>query len=132
MAVLALVYRLIKGSRITHQEYDDNIQFLDEKIDGLHVNVDVLVKTANYTAVSGDVIFVDTSGGSFTITLPATWTKNDWIVIKDYKGSCAAFPLTVARNGSNIGGAAEDMTISTDYLGLRMTAIDAAIGWAPS
>jgi hypothetical protein len=65
-------------------------------------------KTENYTAVSGDGIIADTTGGSFTITLPATPSLGDYIVILD-GGNWSVNNLTVARNGSTIEGEATDV-----------------------
>jgi len=76
-----------------------------------------IVKTANYTAVSGDRILANTSGGVFTVTLPATPATGDYVEIADGGGSFAANNLTVARNGSTIMALSEDMTFSTDNIG---------------
>lgn len=74
------------------------------------------VKTANYTTASGDKISADTiTTGAFTLTLPASPVAGDWVEIID-GGSGYGFAtnnLTVARNGSTIEGAAENMTCST-------------------
>jgi hypothetical protein len=85
-------------------------------------------KTANYTAVSGDRIFADASGGPFTITLPAT---GDVIVIKtDSTANAVAVAGTI--NG-DAGGAtidAEDhgalFSWSTVH-GWRVVAVTAAV-----
>jgi hypothetical protein len=68
-------------------------------------------KTTNYTAVSGDQIIADTSGGTFTITLPASPTTGAIVIITD-GGNFATTNLTVARNSSTIQGLAEDLTIN--------------------
>ena len=67
-------------------------------------------KTANYTAVAGDKIVADTTGGTFTITLPATPTTGASVVIAD-GGDWQTTNLTVGRNGSTIEGAAENLTL---------------------
>jgi hypothetical protein len=69
-----------------------------------------LVKTTTYTAVAGDSIIANTSGGVFTITLPASPSAGDTVVIAD-GNDWATNNLTVARNGSTIEGDAEDMTM---------------------
>ena len=69
-------------------------------------------KTSNYTAAASDKILADTSGGSFTITLPASPSTGDTIDIADSKGTFYTNPLTVARNGKTIMGLAEDMVVS--------------------
>lgn len=71
------------------------------------------VKTANYTAVSGDNILANTSSGSFTVTLPSSPTTGSLINIADGAGTFNINPLIVARNGSTIMSIAEDMFLST-------------------
>jgi hypothetical protein len=72
-------------------------------------------KTSAYTAVSGDVLTTNTSGGAFTITLPATPSTSDSVTIYDTSG-WSTDNLTVARNGSTIEGLAEDVTMNLDYI----------------
>jgi hypothetical protein len=79
------------------------------------------VKTANYTAVSGNNLLADTSAGSFTITLPATPATGSTVYIQDSSGTFAINPLTVGRNGSTIMGLAEDMVASTNNVGFGLT-----------
>jgi len=76
-------------------------------------------KTANYTAVAGDRIECDTTGGAFTVTLPASPTANARVTIWDGgataagAGFSATEALTVARNGSTINGEANDVIFRT-------------------
>lgn len=79
-----------------------------------------LVKTANYTAAEGDRIIADTSGGSFTITLPATPSTGAHIIITD-GDDWFANSVTVARNGETIEGLSEDVVldmkgVTTDFI----------------
>jgi hypothetical protein len=70
-----------------------------------------IIKTTTYTAVSKDAIAANTSAGAFTITLPATPSTGDFITIADSGHSFNTNNLTVARNGSTIELAAEDLVI---------------------
>ena len=72
------------------------------------------VKVTNYTAVAGDNILANTSGGSFTITLPASPTTGAVVNIIDADGTFNINALTVARNGNTIMSIAEDMYASTN------------------
>ena len=62
-------------------------------------------KTSNYTAVSGDKIIGDTTAGTFTVTLPASPTTGNSIIVAD-GGNWSMTNLTIARNGSTIEGLA--------------------------
>jgi len=68
------------------------------------------VKTANYTAVSKDYIAANTIGGAWTLTLPASPSSGDFVVIAD-AGNWATTNLTVARNGSTIEGNADNFEL---------------------
>lgn len=80
----------------------------------LSVTQDWIVKTTTYTAVNGDRIAADTTGGAFTITLPATPSTGHYVEFTDGAGTWATNALTIARNGSTIMGLSEDMTASTN------------------
>ena len=78
------------------------------------------VKTANYTAVANDGVQTNTSGGAFTVTLPATPAVGDQIVVTDSAGSWATNNLTVGRNGSTIEGLAEDLTCDIPGISVQL------------
>ena len=90
---------------------------------------DLTTKSANYTAVDHDYLLCDTSGGAFTITLPASPSAGDMVVIVDSDGTFDSNNLTVGRNSSNIVSAAEDLTIKIKNFVGRFEYIDATIGW---
>lgn len=83
-------------------------------------------KTANYTAVNGDRIIADTSGGSFVITLPATPSLGDVIVIAD-GNNWQTNTLNVARNGATIEGFSEDLQL--DIPGIRVDLVYDGTTW---
>jgi hypothetical protein len=65
--------------------------------------------TTPVTATDKQGVLTDTSGGAFTVTLPATPSVGAQVVIADAGASWGTNNLTVARNGSTIGGLAEDL-----------------------
>lgn len=87
-----------------------------------------VTKTTTYTAVSGDHILANTTGGSFTITLPATPSANDFVVIKSGFFTSNTKVLTIARNGSNIMNLAENMTIQQANVQVTLV-YNATTGW---
>tara|TARA_R110000851_G_scaffold294524_1_gene449219 strand:+ start:28 stop:756 length:729 start_codon:yes stop_codon:yes gene_type:complete len=86
-------------------------------------------KTANYTMADGDNIFADTSGGAFTLTLPASPTIGMQVKIIDAEGTAGTNNITVGRNSQPIMGSAADMTISTNSAGLALVFYDGTFGW---
>jgi len=81
------------------------------------------------TAVSGQGYFIDTTSAAHTLTLPASATIGDFIAIKDYAGTFNTNNLTIARNGHNIQGVANDSLISTNRASLVLVYVDSTKGW---
>ena len=93
------------------------------------VNWDTTAKTASFTAVSGDGYFVNTTSGAITVTLPASPSAGDIVAVSDYAGTALTNAITIARNGSNINGSAEDLTINKNNSGIFLVYVDATQGW---
>jgi len=87
------------------------------------------IKTANYTAVAGQGVFANTSGGAFTVTLPASPSLGNEVTIVDYAGTFDTFNLTVGRNSQPIMGTAADLTVSIERAGLTLVYVDSTQGW---
>ena len=103
--------------------------------DGTNINSGLLTKgyyttTSAYTAVNNDQVIVDTSGGVVTLTLPASPSVGNEVTIIDGKGSFNTNNLTVNRNGSNINGAASNLTVSTNGTAFTLVYLNATRGWA--
>lgn len=88
-----------------------------------------VVKTANYTAVNGDRLMANTTGGSFTITLPASPAAGWRITIKDYLNTFATNKLTIASASDNIEGVLASMDITNKGQGVTLEYVDATVGW---
>jgi len=86
-------------------------------------------KSSAYTASDGDNLFVDTSGGAVTITLPASPSIGNQVKIIDSHGTAATNNITVGRNSQKIQGTAADLTISTNRAGIALVFYDSDNGW---
>lgn len=86
-------------------------------------------KVASHTAVAWQGTLANTSGGAWTLTLPANPAVGDTIGVIDVASSFGAAPLTIARNGQKIMGLAENMTCSTNGLAFELVYQGAAYGW---
>ena len=80
-------------------------------------------------AVTGTGYFCDTSGGIFTVTLPLSPSAGDVVGVSDYAKTFQTNTLTLDRNGSNIGGAALDATLTTEGLAVTLVYVDGTKGW---
>jgi hypothetical protein len=75
-------------------------------------------KNTNYTVVeadAGDLIRVDTSGGSRTITLPAISTVDDGFKVSVVKWTDDSSGVTVARSGSDTINGGTDFVLTNQY-----------------
>ena len=83
--------------------------------------------TANYTAGVSEGVVANTSGGAFTVTLPASPIAGDQVVISDAAATFGSNNLTVGRNGSTINGTAADWVI--DISGVSVQFIYSGTTW---
>ena len=81
------------------------------------------VKTGTYTAVNKDQLIAN-SGSAFTITLPASPSAGNTVVIHN----AGAGTLTIGRNSSNINSTADDGELTTDK-STQLVYVDGTIGW---
>jgi len=89
-------------------------------------------KNSNYAAVASDKIGADTSGGTFTITFPASALAGDTITIADISGTFASYNLIIAPNGLNIAGASENFVLDVSNVNVTFTYYNTnSRGWCP-
>jgi hypothetical protein len=86
------------------------------------------VKTANYTAADKEGILADTSGGAFTVTLPATPATGAQVIVADPTGDWDTNNLTIDRNGKTISGVAQDLVC--DISGASVQLVYDGTTWA--
>ena len=79
--------------------------------------VEYVAKTTTYTASANEGIIANTSGGAWTLTLPASPSAGDKVFVAD-GDDWSTNNLTVARNGSTIEGSAADFVM--DYGGVNV------------
>ena len=84
-----------------------------------------------YTAVAGDNLLIDTASTGVTITLPASPSKGDTVSIMDVSatGGFGSNNVTVNRNGSNIRGAASNLTLNNNNQSIKLRYTNATKGW---
>lgn len=106
--------------------------------DGTNINKGILSKSyytipANYTAVDGDQLFVNTSATGIntaaTVTLPASPSVGNEVTIIDSGNFAASNNITIGRNGSNINGNAGNLVVNTNSASFTLVYANAARGW---
>jgi hypothetical protein len=79
----------------------------------------VRTKTTTYTALAGDVLLCDATGGAFTVTLPAAaGVSGQSISVK--KTDASANAITVDGNGSETIDGAATLALSTRYAAVTL------------
>ena len=87
------------------------------------------IKTATFTATSGEGYFCNTSGGAFTVNLPAG-SAGAIVAVADYTRSFATNGLTISPNGSEkIGGIASNLILDVNGQAATFVYVDATEGW---
>jgi hypothetical protein len=83
------------------------------------------VKTGTYTAVNKDQLIANHASTAFTITLPASPSAGNTVIIKNV----GAALVTIGRNSSNIDSVAADGTLPKGNA-VQLVYVDGTIGWA--
>ena len=87
------------------------------------------IKTGTFTAVTGEGYFVNTSGGTATVNLPAG-AAGSIVAVADYTRTFNSNNCTVAPNGAEkIGGVAEDASLTVDGQSATFVYVDGTEGW---
>lgn len=94
-----------------------------KEIGASSTGLSISVISTNTTATAGTHYHIDTSG--VTLTLPASPSAGDevGVSVDDFTD------VVVARNGSNIAEAAEDLTMDVSELYVLLRYVDATQGW---
>jgi hypothetical protein len=90
------------------------------------------VQTTGFTASAGRGYPCNTTSSDFTVTLPASPSVGDTIILLDYAGTFDTNKITLGRNGNKIEGASSDKQLSTERKSVQLVYIDATQGWLVS
>jgi len=88
------------------------------------------IKTTNFTAVSGEGYFVNTTSGAITVTLPSSPSAGAIVAVKDYARTFGSNAVTLDRNGSNMDGAAANGSLGNTGQSVTLVYMDATKGWS--
>lgn len=85
--------------------------------------------TSNTTAVAGRIYDANTSGGGFTLTLPATPTIGMRVGVRDYQRTFPTNPLIIHGNGRLIEGYNDQLSLDAIFRG-AFEFRGGTLGWA--
>ena len=85
--------------------------------------------TAAETIQAGAKLFIDTTGGAFTVTLPASPAVGDEVHFIDSRFNFDSAALTVGRNSSKIANASSDLVVNTEGAGFGLVYSGSNVGW---
>ena len=85
--------------------------------------------TAAETIQAGAKLFIDTTGGAFTVTLPASPAVGDEVHFIDSRFNFDTAALTVGRNSSKIANATSDLVDNTEGAGFGLVFSGSNVGW---
>ena len=87
------------------------------------------IKTSTFTAANGEGYFANTSGGAFTMNLPAG-SAGAIVSVVDYTNTFQTNTLTITPNGSEkIGGIAASFLANIEGQSLTFVYVDGTEGW---
>jgi hypothetical protein len=87
------------------------------------------VQTTGFTASAGNGYPCDTTSSAFTVTLPASASAGDEIVIADYGSNALTNNIIIDANNLKIFGSTANRKIQTNKEVIKLTYIDATKGW---
>jgi hypothetical protein len=90
---------------------------------------DTTVKTTGFTATANKGYFCNTTSAGFTVTLPATPSAGDEVIVLDYAGTFDTNALVISPNGNKIEGGTDTLQLKGDREGVRLVYIDSTQGW---
>jgi hypothetical protein len=96
---------------------------------GPQPDINYTVVSTNTTLQAADLIAADTSGGSFTLTLPANPNNGDAVDIFDFSDTFDTNSLTIARNGTKIEGLEENLVCNVEGAYFTLIYTGATRGW---
>jgi len=87
------------------------------------------VQTTGFTASAGRGYPCNTTSAAFTVTLPATPSVGDQVLLLDYAGTFATNNLTINPNGLKIQTGTGNRVIATNRIAITLTYVDSTQGW---
>jgi hypothetical protein len=116
------------ANQVLKTDGSGNLSFTTLTSDGT-ADWDTSVKTTGFTATANKGYFCNTTSAGFTVTLPATPSAGDEVIILDYAGTFDTNSLIINPNSNKIEGGTANLVLSGEREGVRLVYIDSTQGW---
>ena len=116
------------ANQVLKTDGSGNLSFTTLTSDGT-ADWDTSVKTTGFTATANKGYFCDTTSAAFTVTLPATPSAGDEVIVLDYAGTFDTNALVISPNGNKIEGSLTNQLLTGEREGVRLVYIDSTQGW---
>jgi hypothetical protein len=126
--VIEVIEKQIEVVEITEREVEV-LEIIERGPAGPQPDINYVVVSSNRTLEVADLIAADTSGGPFTLTLPANPDNGDAIDILDFSETFDTNNLTIARNGKRIEGIEENLVCNVEGAYFTMVYTGTTRGW---
>jgi hypothetical protein len=90
------------------------------------------VQTTGFTAVAARAYPCNTTSSAFTVTLPASPSVGDQVLLLDYAGTFATNNITLGANSNKIEGGTTNKLLTTNREAVTLTYVDSTQGWVSS
>jgi len=122
-------YTATNGSSVTLTEAADSGDDILISAFSASKNTKWTERTSSVSVESNTKNIIDCSGGSITVTFPASPVFGDEIRIIDGTGNAASNNIVINRNGNKIQGASDNFTIDVNRAAVGFVYYNAAQGW---
>jgi hypothetical protein len=90
------------------------------------------VQTTGFTAVAARAYPCNTTSSAFTVTLPASPSVGDQVLLLDYAGTFATNNITLGANSNKIEGGTGNKILTTNREAVTLVYVDSTQGWVAS
>ena len=87
------------------------------------------VRTSSFAAVAGNAYPVNTTSGAVTVTLPASPSIGQAVLVSDYAGTWGTNYVSVSPNGGKINSSPSNFILATNRESATFVYIDSTQGW---
>lgn len=126
---VGLTVGILNGGDVVEYWFKSGITDLDLELKTVAIDESRITLNANSTLTGNKYYILDSSSSGFTVALPASPVSGDFVWLQDPKSTWASNSITVNRNGNNILGQADNLSLNVDDSVVILTYVGGVLGW---